>query len=196
MFKKLNINLYFDTNSYKMPVTRLQTSFNREVEVFVSFPTFSSTYITAKSLENSNPMLPRYFYKYDMTSTRDTAVMSFLREDFVWKIRGPLMKVYKTLLHPEFIPTAVRLRSVVTNEPLDEEDAVTTINEDKYNNLLDEYIATNDDSIDTCPITCYNFRIGDTIAKTKCGHKFTSCELRKYLLEFGNTCPMCRAKIE
>lgn len=177
-----------------MRTTRLLSTFNSITNVNVPFASLTSTYLAAKSLENKIPLLPRYFNKYDMKSTIETAKLTFDDTDFVWKLEGPLMKVYKTLLHPDFIPIALRLRREITQS--DDEDETPTIDEDKYSNIIKEYPATIENYEEQCPITCYSFKEGDIIAETPCGHKFTATELKKYLLEFGNTCPMCRNQLD
>ena len=176
-----------------MRSTRLLSTFNSSVNVNVPFASFSSVYIAAKSLENKIPLLPRYFHRYDMKSTIETAKLVYDETDFIWKLEGPLMKVYKTLLHPDFIPIAMRLRREITQS--DDEQETPTINENKYSDIIKEYPATIENTNEQCPITCYSFKEGDIIAETPCGHKFTATELKKYLLEFGNTCPMCRYQL-
>lgn len=173
-----------------MRSTRLLSTFNSITNVNVPFASLTSTYLAAKSLENKIPLLPRYFNKYDMASTIDTAKLTFDETDFIWRLEGPLMKVYKTLLHPDFIPIALQLRRAITQS--DDEEESNTIDESTYTNTINEYPAKIEDTSLKCPITCYNFEEGVMIAETPCGHKFTATELKKYLLEFGNSCPMCR----
>ena len=105
-----------------MRSTRLLSTFNSITNVDVPIASLTGTYLAAKSLENKIPLLPRYFNKYDMASTMDTAKLTFDETDFIWRLEGPLMKVYKTLLHPEFIPVALRLRRAVTQSDDEEEE--------------------------------------------------------------------------
>ena len=167
------------------------SSFNKEVSINLPFASISGVYIAAREMEIKNKFLPRYFNSYCMNSTSDLPTFSYDIDEYVFRIHGPTMKVYKMLLNPEFINTANELRRA-TISINDDTDEPTTLNKDVYSANISEYIAKPEDFGKLCPITQMEFKEGDIIAKTCCGHKFMASELNKYLLDYGNSCPMCR----
>ena len=171
--------------------TRLLSSFNREVNINLPFASIPGVYMAAKQMENSNKLLPRYFHRYKMNSTNECPSFSYDSDQYVFRIKGPTMKVYKMLLNPNFLRTANELR-LATLSMNDESQEPDTLDETTFGKNIVEYEANIDDSREMCPITQENFKEGDIIAKTSCGHKFISTKLKEYLLNYGNSCPMCR----
>ena len=68
----------------------------------------------------------------------------------------------------------------------------SVMNNHDYNKLIKRYKA-NDNSI-YCPLLMDYIKKGNMVAETKCGHKFSSNQLRKWLVNNPNNtlCPICR----
>lgn len=178
--------------------TRLQTSFNKDVNVTLPFASISSVYFAAKNLENNNKLLPRYFYRYNMDSIQNYPEITYDMDDYIFKVKGPAMKVYKMLLNPAFIQTAKELRVLTMrangqyDEDEDEDEEPTTLSNLEFNDKIQTIVAKSEHIERMCSITRENFVIGEQISMTPCGHLFKTVSIKEYLTHYGNNCPMCR----
>lgn len=79
------------------------------------------------------------------------------------------------------------------NEPIEEEEELTTLTEEEFNNLESEKFEETED-ID-CAICIDKIEKDMEIIKLNCNHKFHKNCIRSYLLNYNNKCPMCRSDI-
>ena len=85
--------------------------------------------MAAKEMENFNKLLPRYFHRYEMNSTNEYPSFSYDSDQYVFRIKGPTMKVYKMLLNPNFLRTAneLRLATLSMNDESQKPDTLDAI---------------------------------------------------------------------
>ena len=175
--------------------TRLLSSFNANIDIVLPIASISGVYIAAKNLENSNKLLPRYFYSYNMDSSESNPQFMYDSNEFIFRVNGPVMKVYKMLLNPEFITAAKELRiatMTMNGEEEADEDSPNTLSSIEFNDKIQTIVAKSEHIERMCSITRENFVIGEQISMTPCGHLFKTVSIKEYLTHYGNNCPMCR----
>ena len=72
------------------------------------------------------------------------------------------------------------------------------ISEDAFNSIVkvDTYENYEHKTYDMCPISLVDFQVSDTIGVLPCNHYFIYTTLKQWLLNFKNTCPVCRAVVK
>lgn len=113
------------------------------------------------------------------------------------KFRGRLVDLYAILNTDYIYDLAYSLTTYYFQNmaPPKKEDVHMT--REEYNQIIKRRVARKKDESQYCCLSMENFKKGQTIAETPCGHVFKSSHLRTWLTRecVEPTCPLCRANL-
>lgn len=112
------------------------------------------------------------------------------------KFAGRVVDIYN-ILRSEYVYDLAFALTTYYFENLSEESKTTRMTRLEYNRNISRRSARKRDERVVCSLSLDNFRRGQTVATTKCGHRFKSRELRIWLTRecVAPTCPLCRQNL-